>query len=373
VRSVNPNRRTRLKTSYRLLLLSLTCLLPTLRLAAEETHPNYTPGQKIEYREAIGGKWEPGTFVGETPGGSQPIIRRKPSQFYPQGDQTAYAWADIRPAAPAKEPAPPAIPAPPAPPAIPPLPVPPPIPAFPVPPAPAPCPAVKPDPAKPLAPATAPAGAPLPEAEILDFLSGRLGTTPFADSAKLQQTKNDLGALIKARGTAFRHTSAISDFGQKISAFGMTSEVTGPLTHNFGAPNTQDWLFGSWVTSKTGLPVRYVEGDKLVTWLEIGAANTGTVSITKDGTYRWNTDSAQGVIEGKWHPASPAESGDHGGASVVLEKAKNGEDWHAFKYRAGNPGEEWLGLAEVNHRSIREGAHRIPPGQEGRIKIIPGQ
>ena len=57
---------------------------------------------------------------------------------------------------------------------------------------------------------------------------------------------------------------------------------------------------------------------------------------------------------------------DHGGAGVVLENAKNGEPWVAFKYRAGNPGEEWLGLAQVNHRSVREGAVRIPGGPGGK-------
>jgi hypothetical protein len=90
---------------------------------------------------------------------------------------------------------------------------------------------------------------------------------------------------------------------------------------------------------------------------------TGSATISKDGTYRWDTKSAQGVIQGKWHAANADEMGDQGGAGVVLEGAKNGEPWVAFKYRASNPGEEWLGLAEVNRRSIREGAQRVPAGK----------
>ena len=305
--------------------------------AAPAGSGKFKPGQKIWYR--VGGtwpaKWEQGTFVEETPGGKQPIIRLKPNQFHPNGAQTAYVWEDVKDQPPAGGAEPDA-----------------------------------PQPAKPKPGAggvqggkpAGPDGPPLTEDEILKFLSDRLGTNPFADSAILQKTKNDLGALIKKRGTAFLHNSAVSDFGQKISAFGMTSEVTGPLGHNFGPPNTQDWLFGSWVTSKTGLPVHYVEGNKRITWTEIGAANTGKVTINKDGTYIWNTDSAQGVIQGRWHEASVEEMADQGGAGVVLENAKNGEAWVAFKYRASNPGEEWLGLAEVNHRSIREGAMRVPAG-----------
>lgn len=166
------------------------------------------------------------------------------------------------------------------------------------------------------------AGPPLTEAEILKFITDRVGNTPFADSAKLQKTERELGALIKQRGTAFLHDSAISDFGQKISALGMTSEVTGPLSHNYGPPNKQDWLWGSWVTSKVGLPVKYVEGNKLMLWTEIGAANTGKVTINPDGTYVWHTDSAQGVIHGKWHEASIAEMADQGGAEVVWKMPK---------------------------------------------------
>ena len=310
----------------------------------------FQPGQKIWY--LVGSTWPPqweqGTFIAETPGGKQPIIRRKPDQFNPEGAQSAYSWEEVKaapPAAPgiAKTPIP-VLPRDPGPGAVPG--------------GPNPKPGVVPG-----KPAAGPGGPPLVEDEILKFLSDRLGDNPFADSVKLQQTKNDLGALIKKRGTAFLHDSAISPLGQKLTAFGMTSEVTGPLGLNFGPPNDQNWLFGSWVTAKTGLPVTYRDGDRLMQWGEVGALNTGKVTINKDGTYSWDTKSAQGVIQGKWHAASGDETADQGGAGVVLENAKSGANWVAYKYRAGNPQEEWLGIAQVNHRSVREGAMRIPPGK----------
>lgn len=305
----------------------------------------FRAGQRILWMDGISGKWEEGRFVGETPGGSQPLIQRKPGDPH---SQIAYSWDRVKPWAQADGVTSTTGATP--------------VPAQP----PAPSGAADPTP---LLAAESLAGPPLTEAEILKFITDRIGNTPFADSAKLQQTKNSLAVLIKKRGTAFLHDSAISPFGQQISALGMTSEVTGPLGHNFGPPNPLEWLFGSWVTSKTGLPVRYIEGDKIITWLEIGAANTGVVTLNAKGTYVWDTDSAQGILRGKWHVASDAEMGDQGGAGVVLENAKNGVAWVAYKYRAGNPREEWLGLAEVNHRSIREGGQRIPPGQEARVKV----
>lgn len=302
----------------------------------------YQPGQKIWYRVGTTWppQWEQGTYVGQTPDGKQPIIRRKPDQFYPGGFETAYTWEDVKDAPPenaTQRNAP-----------------------IPVRPQPAPGDAPKPNPQPGTDTPAAAGGPPLMEEEILKFLQDRLGDNPFADALRLQQAKDDLGALIKKRGTAFRHNSAISPFAQKVSAFGMTSEVIGPLGKNFGPPNARDWLFGTFVTAKTGLPITYREGDRLMQWSEVGSLNTGTVTINPDGTYVWDTDSAQGVIRGKWHAATPAESGDHGGAGVILEKAKSGTDWHAYKYRAGNPLEEWLGLDNLPERSIREGAMRVP-------------
>ena len=63
--------------------------------AAKGQAGNYQPGDKIEYLDY--GVWEKGVFVGATPGDKQPIIRKKPSEFYPEGSQTAFDWERIRP------------------------------------------------------------------------------------------------------------------------------------------------------------------------------------------------------------------------------------------------------------------------------------
>ena len=119
------------------------------------------------------------------------------------------------------------------------------------------------------------------------------------------------------------------------------------------------------------MPVHYIESDIRITWTEIGKANTGVITINPNGTYRWNTDSPQGIIDGKWRVANEVEMDDQGGAGIVLEKAKSGDDWVAFKYRASNPNEEWLGICQVFQRANREGAIRIPPGKEGEVKVVP--
>jgi hypothetical protein len=315
--------------------------------AAPAAGHGFKAGQMIQWKDRITGKWEHGEYVGETPGGKQPIILQKSGDA---GSQTAWTWDglkgttddDVAVAPPAATPKPaPGMPAAPAKPA-------------------------NPNPPAPGAGPAAADGAPLTEDDIKKYFVDRIPGKWSDDPEKFRQVKAELDNLIKKRGTAFIYNTGLNKFGTWLGENGMG--YNGPISHNYGPPNNQDWLFGSWDTSITGLPVRWVEGDKLYTWNEIGASGTGRVTINKDGTYRWNTKSAQGVIEGKWHAASADEMGDQGGAGVVLENAKNGEPWVAFKYRASNPGEEWLGLAEVNRRSVREGAMRVPAGQEGKVK-----
>ncbi len=300
----------------------------------------FKAGQIIQWKDRITGKWQQGEFVGETPGGKQPIILQKPGEA---GTQTAWTWDGLKATTDDDVPA-----------AAPP-PVPKPLGARPLP-------TDKPMPRIPGNPAPdAPGGKPLTEDEIKKFFTDRIPGKWSDNPEQFRQVKAELDALIKKRGTAFIYNTGLNDFGDWLGAHGMG--YNGPISHNYGAPNDQNWLFGSWDTSITGLPVHWVEGDKLYTWNEIGASGTGRVTISNDGSYRWDTKSAQGVIQGKWHAASADEMGDQGGAGVVLEGAKNGEPWVAFKYRASNPGEEWLGLAEVNRRSIREGAQRVPAGK----------
>lgn len=303
------------------------------------------PGQKIRWKDRITGQWQDGEFVGETPGGTQPIILQRPGDV---GSQTAFDWDNVQNG---NAPAPGAANGP----AIPPLPMANQNPAQP------PAAHVPPLPVQPQAdnaPAVGPAGAPLTETDIENWLAKRLPGNPFADSPNLQLANKELGELVKQRGMAFMYGDPKTDFAAVLSKYGINSTARGPMSHNYGPPNTKAQLFGKWITNTIGLPTHAVEGDYYVTYGEMFAARTGTVEIKADGTYTWDTFGPQGVIQGRWVDAKPDEMGDQGGAGVILKGAKSGEDWVAYKYRAGTK-EEWLGLAEVNRRSVRESAARF--------------
>jgi hypothetical protein len=195
----------------------------------------------------------------------------------------------------------------------------------------------------------------LTEDDIEAWLAQKLPGNPFADSQHLQQVNKELGELVKQRGTTFTDTNKLVE-RNVLGRFGLNADATGPMTHNYGPPNKKEELYGKWETNKIGLPTHAVVGDYYVTTLELAKAKTGTVTINPDHSYIWDTGT--GVIQGRWEDAKPDEMADQGGAGVILKGAKSGVDWVAFKYRAGTK-EEWLGLAEVNRRSVRESAARI--------------
>lgn len=312
----------------------------------------FAPGQTIYWRDRVSGKWQSGIYLGATPGDKQPIIQQRSGE---PGSQTAYDWdnvRDVNSAAPGEGPA--------TTPAVVPLPLPmvnpkAPQPLSNIPPLPLPA---KKTPAQSPAhnSATAgPGGQPLTETDIEGWLAQQLPGNPFADSSRLQQANKDLAELVKQRGTTFTNLDKVE---AALNHYGINSTARGPLTHNYGPPNTKEQLFGTWITNKIGLPTHAVEGDYYVTYGEMFAAKTGTVTINSDHSYTWDTQGPQGVIRGRWDDAMPDEMGDQGGAGIILKAAKSGEDWVAYKYRAGTK-EEWLGLAEVNRRSIRESAARF--------------
>jgi hypothetical protein len=325
------------------LFISMT-LVPLHSIQAQ-AGGRYRPGQAILYLEGTTGEWKKGTYVGQTADGTQPIIRETPNQFFKDGFERATSWDRIKKAGAAND-------------------------------NPAATPAMQqqpqpnhtaPAPNNPNNAAAVPGGKPMTQDEVLTFLSARLGDNPFADSQKLQQTKLELGGLIKKRGTDFRF-DAVSPFANALGKFGMTSDVTGPLNKNFGEPNTQDFLFGTWATTKTGLPVNFVEGGRLYTWTEAAAINTGTVTINRDGSYLWKTGTVQGDIAGQWRPATATDMLDSGGAGVVLKNAKNGTEWVVYKYREWDTQDEWISIVQLPERGVREGGIRIPAGQENKVQ-----
>lgn len=275
----------------------------------------YKPGDKIEYKVmgAYPERWEKGgTYVGSTPGGSQPIIREKPNEFYPEGSRRAAAWDTIRqmaqPQNGIEEPNdnPPPNP--------------------------------QPDNR---------CNAILTEDDVLSFLQKNLGTDPFRDSAKKERIERELASMIRECGVNFRYQT-LSPFADKLSKYGATSIVTFPILANFGPPTKQPWYIGTWTNN--------VQSENF--W-RIIAAKTGFLTISAGGTYTWKlygTDPPAKYVKGNWRPATAEEmkASYQGGAGVVLLNGKETYDWIVRQDRETTLAGRWIVIANINYRQQRE-------------------
>jgi hypothetical protein len=309
----------------------------------------YKPGDKIEYLESPAkGLWEPGVFMYATPDGKQPVIRKKPNEFYKDGAQTAYDWERIRPlAAKTATQVPGVVPVKPGP-----------VPgttATPIPPV------IKPVVPEPVPTTTTPAvmaGSMMSKEEVLSFLQTRLGNEPFANPQR-EQIKKELAEMIKQRGVNFRYET-LSDFSNQLGKFGASSEITFPLQANYGPPTKQAWLIGKWSLSKIGATVDRKGNDGYIyRQTEIGVKDVGSVSVTADGKYTWNIDVPRGVAQGTWRKATPAEMPYQGGDAIVLLKAKGGVDWIVHQDRVTELKGDWVNITQLDARQIREGGFRV--------------
>jgi hypothetical protein len=83
------------KLIYLLILLFVVAAFATTAFGQKK---DYKPGEKIEYKPNPSQEiWEEGVFVEPNYNGSQPIIRTKRTQYFPQGEQKATTWDAIRP------------------------------------------------------------------------------------------------------------------------------------------------------------------------------------------------------------------------------------------------------------------------------------
>jgi hypothetical protein len=299
-----------------LVLFLLTCLSGTSGRAADP--PPYKPGDKVEYRVATD-QWELGIFVKLLPGGTQAVIREKPNQFFKDGFERAYSLDAVR--IPGTAPKPGTAPG---------------------------MPVGKPG----RAPAAA--GPPMSEQEVLSFLAQRLGDKPFENPDR-DRVKQELGELIKARGVNF-HYQAVSPFSNELSKYGATSDITFPLIDNYGPPTKASFYPGGWDMVIIGAPFDFVRGDKLFRQSEIGA-KAGYLTIGADRTYVWKLyhgDPPAKHVRGKWREATIAEMKYEGGAGLVLLKAKAGWDWIVTRDRATLVKGQWIRVAELGTRQVRE-------------------
>lgn len=288
---------------------------------------DYKPGDAIEYKvRGTVDQWERGTVLRVLDGGKQYVIRQKPTQFFPEGAESAYSPADLRPpqnAKPKTDDAPAR---------------------------PSPTPAGE---AKPPAVKPAPADNPPPAGEGLLSAADVLAYTkqvfgpgdPFADSQRRERILNQIRDYIKARGTSFLPDLK---FKNDMHALGATSvHINSAIEDNYGrTPALQDY-FGTYLmraANRGTTSVRKVDG-KDTLFVEDGQFTAGSLTINKDGTYVWklgaNDPEAQWV-KGKWRVATPDETQAwEGGPSLWLEKARQGEDYSIRMSRV--PGYEgWI-------------------------------
>ena len=324
----------------RSLFLAALCF-PIFFLVATAQDGKFKPGDKIEYRESKTPEvWEQGVYVGATPDGKQPIIRKKPNQFYKDGAQTAFDWESIRPlnARPATK-TPDAAPKNGGGPG-------------------SPNPALKSAPteaATGVTPAVS-AGGLMTQQEVLSFLETRLGLEPFAHPRR-EEIRKELAEMIKRRGVNFRYQT-LSDFANQLGKYGASSDITFPLSANFGPPTRQAWLMGKWSLSKIGATVDYARDGYIYRQTEIGVKDVGSLTITADGKYVWQIAVPAGVARGEWRKATPDEMRYQGGDAIVLLKAKGGVDWIVHQDRVTELKGEWVNIAQLGTRQIREGGFR---------------
>jgi len=303
------------------LILMTAALLFIADIQAFAQKKDYKPGEKIEYNNY--GTWEEATFVEPTPDGSQPIIREKPNQFHKDGFQRATSWADIRPLT------------------------------------------AKTTNKVPVKDTEADNNAITPETttdfgtglmtqeQVLSFLQAKIGDKAFTNPPREAEIRKELAEMIKARGVNFRFDST-SDFFRNLAKYGaITSDVSFPLTYNYGEPTKEKELMGAWNLGKIGAAVDYVKNNRVYRQGEIGVANVGTLSINANGTYIWKAGTKDST-GGKWRKATKAEMSSEGGDGIVLLKAKGEYDWLVTKDRRTKLKGEWIGISELGTRQINE-------------------
>jgi hypothetical protein len=161
--------------------------------------------------------------------------------------------------------------------------------------------------------------------------------------------------MIKARGLDFRFSSSDTVFWNKLAKYGaITSDVSFPLTYNYGAPTKEKELMGAWNLGKIGAATSYVKNDRVYRQGEIGVGNIGTLSLNANGTYVWKSVLKAQPATGKWRKATKAEMTSVGGDGIVLLNAQSGYDWLVTKDRRTTNKGEWINISELQTRQINE-------------------
>jgi hypothetical protein len=315
---------------YFTFVLLIIVTFSTLTFAQKK---DYKPGEKIEWKSSdYPETWVEATFVRPSTDGRQPIIREMPNEFHKDGFERGTQWDKIRPlSAKTADKAP----------------------------------VItnqnnnsvndtKAENNRNTSEITTDFGTGLmTQAEVFNFLQTKLGDKPFQNPRR-DEIKKELAEMVKQRGLDFRFDST-TDFYSKLSKYiGMTSDVTFPLSYNYGAPTKESWLTGAWQLSKIGAAVDYEKNNRIYRQGEIGVGNVGALTIKADNTYVWKAANAKDSTSGKWRKATSEEMKYQGGDGIVLLKAKGGEDWIVIHDRSTTLKGDWVNIHQLNWRQIKE-------------------
>ena len=311
-RRIKMIKQTKLQRIGLFVLMTIALLfIADIQVFAQKT--DYKPGEKIEWNGYLE-TWEEVTFLKATPDGSQPMIRQMPNEFHKDGFVQATSWAKIRPLS------------------------------------------AKTANKVPVNDTEADNNATTPETtndfgtglmtqdQVLSFLQAKIGDKAFTNPPREAEIRKELAEMIKARGVDFRFDST-SNFFQKLAKYGaITSDVSFPLSYNYGEPTKEKELLGAWNLGKVGV---YQRG-------AIGVGNIGTLSLNANGTYVWKSVLKAQPINGKWRKATKVEMTSEGGDGIVLLKAQGEYDWLVTKDRRTTNKGEWINISELRTRQINE-------------------
>ncbi len=307
-------------------LVLTTIVLLFIADQASAQKKDYKPGEKIEWKSSgYPETWEEVTFVQPTPDGSQPIIRQMPNQFHKDGFQQATSWDKIRPVS-AK--------------ATNKVPI---------------------DDTDADDSATTPATITdlgtglMTQEQVISFLQAKIGDKAFTNPPREAEFRKELAEMIKARGLDFRFSSSDTVFWKKLAKYGaITSDVSFPLSYNYGEPTSEKELMGAWNLGKIGVATSYVKNNRVYRQGEFGVGNIGTLSLNANGTYVWKSVLKAQPINGKWRKATKVEMTSEGGDGIVLLKAQSEYDWLVTKDRRTPNKGEWINISELQTRQINE-------------------
>jgi hypothetical protein len=266
----------------------------------------YKPGDVIEYKVAgaVPEKWERGVIIRELDGGKQYLIHEKPSQFFPDGPEKAYAPSELRAVGNQNMDS-----------------------------------KVTPDRPAPSASSTTAGNETtaadknlLSRADVVTYAKRVFGPgDPFADGLRRDANLDKIRDYIKSRGTNFLPDDTFKLNEMPRGTYSV--HIGSAIEANYGkAPKLNDY-FGTFLlrTTNRGTKTTTKVGTRIILTTTDAQFEAGALVINEDGTYVWKisrTDPEAKWVKGKWREVKADEMQPwEGGPAIWLEKARQNEDY----------------------------------------------